>query len=121
MKKKIFLALCLLLLTPVVSYGADTIEGTIQGFNCVMEGKTCLLGAEDPLVATENTFVLLTTDGKKFYFVPNVDRAVMARHVAEPVKITGNVKNNIIRARTIEAYKNGKWKIVFTTPGPYGQ
>lgn len=114
--RKLLLMVCLLVLAiPVVAFGAQgSMEGTIQGYNCVMQGKTCPIGSEDPLVATEFTFVLLTADNK-FYFIPNVDRAVLARHVAEPVRITGNINkdNHSIKARTLEIMKNGKWKVVY--------
>jgi len=112
--RKLFVMICLLVLvTPVIAFGASgSIEGTIEGYNCVMQGKTCPIGSEDPLVLTEFTFVVLTP-GNKFYFVPNVDRALLARHVAEPVRVTGDISNNAIKAKTIEAKKDGKWKLIF--------
>jgi len=113
--KKLFWIIFLLLLTPVMAFGAS-IEGTIQGYNCVLQGKTCPIGGEDPLVATEVTFVLLTADNK-YYFVPNVDRAVMARQVAKEVRINGiiNNENNSIRVSTIEVKKDGKWRVVYSS------
>jgi len=121
--KKLFLIFFLLLLTPVMAFGAQgTLEGTIQGYNCVMQGKTCPVGSEDPLVATEFTFVLLTSDNK-FYFVPNIDRAVLARHVAEEVRINGDIDKgkNAIKASSLEAKRGGMWRTVFTVPSasPY--
>lgn len=120
--KKIMLFLLLALLTPVMAFGAQgSIEGTIQGYNCVMRGQTCPIGGEDPLVATEFTFVLLTSDNK-FYFVPNIDRAVMARHVAEQVRINGDINkdNRSIKAKSLEAMRGGSWRTVYTvmTPNP---
>jgi hypothetical protein len=121
--KKVILAIpaILLLLIPVISYGA-AIEGTIQGYNCIMQGKTCPVGGEDPLVQTENTFVLLTNDGKSYFFIPNVDRAILARHVAEHVKITGDVnpQNNAIRANVIQTEKNGMWKTAWAKDQQFG-
>ena len=49
----------------------------------------------------------------KFYFVPNVDRALMARHVAEQVRVMGDITNNVIKAKSIEAKKDGQWRLVF--------
>lgn len=114
MMRKLFLMVCLfVLVTPVIAFGAaGALEGTIEGYNCVLQGKTCPIGGEDPLVASEFTLVLLTPD-KKFYFVPNIDRAVLARHVAEQVRITGDISSNAIKAQTIEVKKDGKWKIVY--------
>ncbi len=124
MRNKLSLVIpILLLLIPVISYAAPaTIEGTIQGYNCVMQGKTCPIGSEDPLVQTENTFVLLTNDGKSFYFIPNVDRAVLARHVAEHVRVIGEVnkENNAIRANSIDTEKNGRWKTAWAKDQQFG-
>jgi len=121
MKKLSLLVPVILLLLPVISHAA-TIEGTIQGYNCVLQGKTCPIGSEDPLVQTEMTFVLLTNDGKTYYFVPNVDRAVLARHVAEQIRIIGDVskENNAIRANVIETKKTGKWKTAWAKDQQFG-
>jgi hypothetical protein len=114
--KRFLIMICLLVLvTPVIAFGAQgSLEGTIQGYNCVMQGKTCPLGSEDPLVATEFTFVLLTPDNK-YYFVPNIDRAVLARHVAEQVRINGDINNmnHSIKAQTIEVNRGGKWRVAY--------
>lgn len=121
MKKFIFLITLLILLSSVYAFGASgTIEGTVEGYNCVVQGKTCPVGMEDPLVATENTFVVLTSENK-YYFVPNVDRAVMARHVAEMVRIKGDInqQNNSIKAQSIETFKNGQWKAAWELNSPF--
>ena len=88
MKTGIFLTILLLtvILVPVSGAAEGTkvetlaIEGTIQGFNCISMGKTCPVGAEDPLIETERVFVLYTKEGNH-YLVPNLDRAIMARHI----------------------------------------
>ncbi len=116
--KKLLFVFFLMLLTPVMAFGAQgSLEGTIQGYNCVLQGKTCPVGGEDPLVATEFTFVLLTPDNK-FYFVPNIDRAVLARHVAEEVRINGDInkEKNAIKASSILAKRGGMWRTVYTVP-----
>jgi peptidoglycan hydrolase-like protein with peptidoglycan-binding domain len=91
------------------------IEGSVQGFLCVTLGKLCPVGKEDPIIATERVFVVLTA-GKKYYFVPNVDRGILARHINERVRITGIVstKFNSINANIIEVFKNGAWKTAWT-------
>jgi hypothetical protein len=87
------------------------IEGTIQGLNCISTGRTCPVGMEDPLIATERFFVLYT---KKdiFYLVPNMDRAVLARHINQIVRITGKVhpKYQSMTAEKFEVLKDGNWK-----------
>lgn len=116
MRKLIWGIFLVILLAPVLAHAEPvTINGTVQGFNCVTQGRTCPVGQEDPLAATESVFVLLTPDNK-YYFVPNVDRAVMARHVAEQVQIKGdlNAQQSAIRAQSIAANKNGQWRVVWT-------
>lgn len=108
------LALAVLILAPVWA-NAGTVEGTIQGFTCVTQGKLCPVGKEDPMAALERVFVVLTK-GDDYYFVPNVDRAVLARHLNERVKVTGDIspKYPSIEANTIEVYEKGAWKTAWS-------
>ena len=109
------LALSFLVLAPVGAT-AGMVEGTIQGFTCVTQGTTCPVGKEDPMAAVERVFVVLTK-GNDYYFIPNVDRAVLARHINERVKVTGKVSARYpsIQATKIEAYKKGAWKLAWDT------
>lgn len=95
--------------------GTGSVEGTVQGFHCVMMGKTCPVGKEDPVIAAERVFVVLTSAGNH-YFVPNLDRAILARHVAQRVRVSGDInsKYKSIKAKTFEVWKNGKWKTVWS-------
>ena len=117
MKKKIsvFFALVFVFVLLPVWATAATVEGTIQGFNCVIHGTVCPTGKEDPLVATEPVLVLLTA-GKDYYFIPNVNRSVLARHVNQKVRVNGkmNSKHNSIMARTIEVMEKGSWKTTWS-------
>jgi hypothetical protein len=107
----------IVLMAPVMAIGAS-FTGSIQGFNCVTQGKVCPIGMEDPVIAVENVFVLLVDAAKgDYYFVPNVDRAILARHINEQVKIDGtaNAKMKSIKASDIyvmDAKKN--WKKVWS-------
>ena len=91
------------------------VEGTIQGFNCVTTGKTCPAGKEDPVIAAERVFVLYTSEGS-YYFVPNLDRAVMARHIREQVRITGDMNPNYksINAKSLEVRDNDNWNTAWS-------
>jgi hypothetical protein len=91
------------------------IEGSVQGFLCVTLGKLCPVGKEDPIIATERVFVVLTAS-KKYYFVPNVDRGILARHINERVRITGIVSTKFpsINANIIEVFQEGAWKTTWT-------
>ena len=94
---------------------ADKVEGSIQGFNCVTTGKTCPIGKEDPMIAAERLFVLFTDDGN-YFFVPNLDRAILARHIAQRVRITGDIdtKYKAIKAQSLEVMKNDVWIVTWS-------
>ena len=95
-----------------------TIQGTIQGFNCISMGKTCPVGAEDPLIETERLFVLYTKEGH-YYLIPNLDRAIMARHINEIVRFTGPAfkKFNSMQAEKLEVLKDGVWRTTWPVKG----
>jgi hypothetical protein len=100
----------LFLLVPVFAMAAS-VAGSIQGFNCVTQGKVCPIGKEDPVAAAENVFVLLVDASKDdYYFIPNVDRAVLARHLNTQVKIDGTVNKKMksIKATDIFSVSSGK-------------
>jgi hypothetical protein len=105
------------LTVPVLAIGAS-VTGSIQGFNCVTQGKICPIGMEDPVIAAENVFVVLVDAAKgDYYFLPNVDRGILARHINEQVKVDGtvNAKMKSIKATdiyTMDAKKN--WKKVWS-------
>jgi hypothetical protein len=67
------------------------------------------------MAAVEKVFVILTASNA-YYFVPNLDRAVLARHLNERVRITGEVsaKYNAINATKIDAFRGGAWKTTWT-------
>ena len=86
--------------------------GSIQGFNCVTQGKVCPVGREDPMIAAETVFVLVMEAGDKYYFIPNLDRGIMARHFNEQVKIEGIKSDQFssIKARDLYVNEQGRWK-----------
>jgi len=95
----------------VLAAAPTTITGTIQGFNCVAGKRTCPIGREDALAATEKVFVLLAEDWN-YYFVPNLARTIMARHINKQVRITGKLdtQHRSLRAETLEAFEKGQWR-----------
>ena len=78
-------------------------------------GKTCPVGKEDPVIATERIFVLFMGDGT-YYFVPNLDRAILARHIARPVRISGavNPKYRSIQAESLEVMSDNAWRVAWS-------
>lgn len=107
---RFMLALTLLVLAIPALAMAGSYEGSIQGFNCITQGKVCPVGKEDPMIAAENVFVLYQPD--KYYFLPNLDRAILARHLNETVKVEGTKSSsfNAIKATDFYVRDGDKWK-----------
>ncbi len=108
---KLYLAMAVaLILLPGLAV-AGAVEGSIQGFTCVTMGKVCPVGKEDPLIAHEKTFGVFTYDNQ-FYFVPNMDRAILARYINKRVKVTGEVNKQYksVNAENLQVFKDGKWE-----------
>jgi hypothetical protein len=111
MRKWMPLLICVLIFSmPVLAIGG-TYEGSVQGFSCVTQGKVCPIGKEDPMIAAERVFVLHVKAGK-YYFIPNIDRAIMARHLNKMVKVDGIMSANFnsVKADTLYVMEDGKWR-----------
>ena len=111
-KRIAVLTLCAILFIPALAM-ADAVEGSIQGFHCVTQGQVCPVGKEDPLAAVEQVFVL-HVKGDDFYFLPNVDRAVLSRFINVMIKVEGKVHvfrthDKSLRATNIYKRKNDRW------------
>ena len=103
----------LLLLAPVFAMGA-TFTGSIQGFTCVTQGKTCPIGQEDPMAAAENVFVLLVDAAKgEYYFLPGIDKAALVRHINEQIKVNGDLDKKY-RSIKVKEIVNSKGKTVWS-------
>ncbi len=110
MKEKLTFLIFILILAPVLAV-AGQIEGTIEGFNCVLQGKVCPVGKEDSMAALEEVFVVLAAD-EKVYCLPNVDRAILARHLRDKVRVTGEISKKFksIKATKLEVWDRDCWK-----------
>ena len=98
----------LFLLAPVFAGAAD-FTGSIQGFMCVTQGKTCPIGKEDPVAAVENVFVLLVDAAKgEYYFLPNLEREVLVRHLNQQVKVSGTMDKKFKSIKVSEVTMGGK-------------
>lgn len=97
-----------------ISYAAPfkTIEGTIQGANCVIHKHPCPLNAGDPHIALEREFVLLTGSGA-YYYLPNLTRSVKSKYLNTKVKVTGDLNGNTLLVSNIDAKINGKYQSVW--------
>jgi hypothetical protein len=115
MRKWMLIAICVLVFSmPALAIG-DSYEGSIQGFSCVTQGKVCPVGKEDPMIAAERVFVLHVKAGT-YYFLPNIDRAILARHLNQMVKVDGamSAQFNSIKAAELSVMEDGKWKKVWS-------
>ena len=114
-KLSLFIVFVFVLVLLPVWAAAGTVEGSVQGFTCVTTGKVCPVGKEDPMIAAERIFVVLTKGGS-YYFVPNLDRAILARHINQMIRVTGDVSAQYpsIQARKLEVFKKGAWKTAWT-------
>lgn len=105
------------MMVPVMAIGAS-ITGSVQGFQCVTQGKVCPIGMEDPVIAVETVFVVLVDAAKgEYYFLPNVDRGIMARHINEQVKVDGTVNAKVKSVRATNLYTmdaKKAWKKVWS-------
>jgi hypothetical protein len=106
-----------LMMAPMMAIGA-TITGSVQGFNCVTQGKVCPLGMEDPVIAAENVFVILVDAAKgDYYFAPNIDRGILARHINEQVRVDGTINEKMKSIKANELFvmgATGSWKKVWS-------
>lgn len=86
-------------------------QGSIQGLACVTQGQLCPINMEDPLIALEKTFVLFVKVGE-FYYLPNLDRAILARHLNRPVKVEGALipGSKSIMVSRLYLSRDGKWR-----------
>ena len=114
--KKVFLLILLvtMLLMPTWAFSAEVV-GTIQGYTCVTTGKICPVDKEDPLVAATRVFVV-KLEGPDYYFIPNLDRALLARYLNKRVRVIGeiNPRYRSIRVKEFQVWRNGSWKTVWT-------
>ncbi len=117
LKRNLSFISALLILT-IFGVGAafgGTVEGTIQGLQCVIEGKLCPVDNQDPHIAAERYFVVVTGD-KSYYLIPNLSRLVLVRHFMSKVRISGekSEKYKSIKADKLEVLKDGKWKTTWS-------
>ena len=118
--KKGFLALILGTILCLPCYGlaheAVTVEGTIQGLLSTCAGETCTPREEVIIAAMEDTFVLVSDEGK-YYLLPNIKNSVLSRYLGDPVKVSGFVtlEETAIQVETAEVFEKGEW-VTFWSP-----
>ncbi|MBA4366430.1 MAG: hypothetical protein C0403_02195 [Desulfobacterium sp.] len=76
-------------------------EGKIKGANCIVNKGVCPEERSDPRLALEREFVLVVPSGD-YYFMPNISRSIKADFFNKPVRITGDLRGQIIHVSIIE-------------------
>jgi hypothetical protein len=99
-------SLSLALSTQVSAGERVAYEGTFQGASCVHFKKEC--PEDEAHIAIEHDFVLLLPNGEH-YFLPNLNRAIKARYVAKPVRISGESKGHEIWVDLLDVKKDNKY------------
>lgn len=93
----------------------QTIEGSMEGLYCVVEGHVCPVDHLDPHIAYEPDFVL-HQGGTKYYLLLGVPRVVKAKYVKNKIRVTGEVKAkyNAIKVDKLEVERTGKFHEVWS-------
>lgn len=79
-----------LAMTQVTAAESVKLEGEIRGAKCTHFQTECY--NDDNHIALEPDFVLVLPNGD-YYFMPNLARAVKARHAYKKVRIHGDLRN----------------------------
>jgi hypothetical protein len=92
------------------------VEGTIQGLLSTCAGETCTPREEVIIAAMEDTFVLVSDEGK-YYLLPNIKNSVLSRYLNDPVRVSGSptLEGTAIHVDTAEAFEKGEW-VTFWSP-----
>jgi hypothetical protein len=119
MKKNILytfvLTTALAFILPAGVWASKTMEGWIQGYNCVVHGHRCPIDTLDPHLMLEPDFALILNDGN-YWLMPNIARHVKAKYVHNAIRVTGdlNSKYNSIEVDKLEVKKNGSYATVWS-------
>ena len=119
MKKKnikhFVVAISIILMMPMVSMASVTIKGKLVGVNSLTKSIMTPIDSNDPRIALEPDFVILTEDGE-YYLIPNVPRKIKERNIYKKVKVVGvvNEKYRSIEADEFHVKKRIKYKIQWT-------
>jgi hypothetical protein len=97
------------------------VEGTIEGLLSACRDMYCKPGEEDITAALERQYVLVGHEGK-VYALPNLKPALLARHIARRVRITGDEISGgrAILVRTAEVLGEGGQWLIFWHSGISG-
>ncbi len=105
----------LLFALPVMAKTATTIDGWMQGYNCVNQGHKCPVDALDPHLALEPDFVLYLENGE-YFLLPNIHRIIKAKYVHHEIRVTGkkNPRYATIDVNTLQVKKGDRFITVWS-------
>ena len=111
----LILIITIAFMAPVDASVAKTVEGRMQGFNCVVHGHHCPIDTLDSHLMLEPDFVLLLNDGN-YWLMPNIARIVKAKYLHSAIRVTGdlNPKYKSIAVDKLEVKKDGSFKTVWS-------
>ncbi len=119
MKKYRIMMLVLLMIMayglPFTAQAANTIDGWMQGYNCVSHGHKCPVDRLDPHLMLEPDFVLLLDDGD-YYLLPNLARDIKARYIHKSIRVVGDVnpKHKSIDVNKLQVKDGDSFKTVWS-------
>ena len=87
------------------AFGSDLFSGTIEGADCVINKLNCAKDINDPHLAMERDFVLVTGDGR-YYFMPNLRRIYKELAYKKQVRIKGTREGAAIVVQKFEVLKH---------------
>ncbi|WP_320040226.1 hypothetical protein [uncultured Desulfobacter sp.] len=94
------------------SASAETFEGTIQGADCVINDAYCAEDRTDPHLCMEKNFILVT-EGKEYFFLPNLYRSLKESCYKQNVRVTGKRSGKAIRVDTLDVQKAGEYRRIW--------
>ena len=107
------------LFATMVSAGEKVeLEGIIQGAKCTHYEVECF--NDDNHIALEPDFVLVIPSGE-YYFMPNLNRSVKARHAYKNVRVHGELRRQelwVDRLVDIDEKKGGRAKTTWDWSAP---
>lgn len=118
MKTNLYYKIALLFIPIVLIFSGTvlaemtTIEGKINGANCIIDKKMCPESPKDPHLAMEVDFVLSDSSGK-YYFLPNLSRSEKKTLVNKDVRVTGHLEGISMVVSIIEAKTDGNYQEIW--------
>lgn len=112
---RILLPLGLLLAAPLAVQAGETITGVINGYGCAAKGETCPADRNDPHLALERDFVIMTSGGG-YYLMPNIPRDTKVRHALEQAQVMGDVNKKFgsIDVDVLKVKRDGEYRTVWS-------